>query len=100
MKPERDPVVILSVVCILIAAAVITYSILMSPAMAPPPVRSARPTPTPSPIIPGVTVHPQGELAPMPLDAVSPPYLVDYGDGKGPQVERGKLHFGEATPTP
>lgn len=61
--------------------------------------RGKQAAPAPSMAPKGVTVHPQGELAPMPLDAVSPPYLVDRGDGRGPQVERGVLRFGDAETT-
>lgn len=91
MLTEKQ-VVSLAVVCIAIGlVAMVAGWCASNPAP-----RVQAPAPSPAGAIPGVTVHPQGVLAPMPLDAVSPPYLVDYGDGKGPKVERGVLRFGDA----
>lgn len=85
-------ILILAVLC-LFAGAFLVLPLLatrevQAPGKAPAPTFAAPPA--------GLTIHPQGELAPMPPNAVSPPYLVDYGDGKGPQVERGVLRFGDA----
>ena len=81
----------LAVVCVAIGAAAMALGWCASN----PATRVQAPVPSPAATIPGVTVHPQGELAPMPLDAVSPPFVVDYGDGRGPQAERGVLRFGD-----
>lgn len=87
MKPERDPVVVFAVACILIGAAVITYAILMS--------RSAAPVPaTPAPGYPaGVTI---GTRTPSPTPSgPGPVWIIDRGDGNGPQEVRGAQKFGE-----
>lgn len=91
MNRETKLVVSFAALCVAIGAAAMAVGWCASARQEP-----RAETPVPSAYPPGLTVHPLGAEAPMQPNVVSPPFTVDYGDGRGPQVERGALRFGDA----